>query len=110
MSDPIESLPLYRVVELARQSVEARVWNLAVDEDGNPTPPDDNRDVLVFLNGYVDIGDSEGREGGGWGIRMGWSDHDKHYWCVDGHPESFVTHMMDLPGPPQRPEHEESKP
>jgi hypothetical protein len=105
MSEAIHSLPLSRVIELAQQSQEARVWTPVMDEDGNPSVPSDEREVLVFLNGHVESTDDEGREGGGWGIRLGWFDHDKHFWYAGGkRGEPHVTHWMDLPGPPQREE------
>ena len=107
MADPIGNFPLYRVIELARQASEARVWTPFEDEDGNRCPPIDERPVLVFLNGYVDILDHEGRQGGGWGIRIGWYDHEKRFWragTTTG--ERFVTHWMELPGPPQREEND----
>ena len=79
-------------------------WTLAVqdEETGIGGPPQDDRDVLVFLNGHVEIGDTDGRQGGGWGIRLGWFDHDKRCWRAHGLRESFVTHWMDLPEPPKR--------
>jgi hypothetical protein len=56
--------------------------------------------VLVFLNGHVASRDTEGRKGGGHGIRMGWFDHDKGFWRVGGQREHHVTHWMELPANP----------
>ena len=91
------------LAQLARSSQET--WNLAYTvwdegEEAESTPPDDERAVLVFLNGHVTIHDGEGRRGGGWGTRLGYYDHDKNNWRVGGRVESFVTHWTDLPAKP----------
>jgi len=84
--------------------INSSIWNRAYEpEGGYHTPPDDDRQVLVFLNGFVPLGDTKGRCGGGWGIQMGWFDHDKRFWRVHGQRESFVTHWVDLPQPPALP-------
>lgn len=62
--------------------------------------PDDQREVMVFLNGDCDLCDWDGRKGGGWGIRLGFYDHGKRYWRVHGCREDFVTHWRDLPDGP----------
>ncbi len=59
--------------------------------------PSDEREVLVFLNGHVGIHDADGRNGGGWGLRLGWFDNDRRFWRVGGQSESHVTHWMDEP-------------
>ena len=69
------------------------------DEDRDNVPPDE-RQVLVFINGHVASGDTEGRRGGGRGIRMGRFDHDGGFWHVGGRFESQVTHWMELPADP----------
>lgn len=74
------------------------------DQDGDTEPgadPDTDRAVLVFLNGHVGINDMKGRMGGGYGVRLGWFDHDKNCWRAGGHYERFVTHWMELPQPPE---------
>ena len=53
--------------------------------------------------GHVDSSDALGRGGGGWGIRLGWFDHDKGRWRVGGSIGERVTHWMALPPPPVRP-------
>jgi len=70
------------------------------DDEPEPNPPKDDRNVLVFLNGHVDIGDQAGRDGGGWGIRMGFYEHDRSRWRVGGQIERHVTHWMELPAAP----------
>ncbi|HDR8927272.1 TPA: hypothetical protein QDA78_003699 [Burkholderia vietnamiensis] len=62
--------------------------------------PDDEREVMVFLNGDCALCDWDGRKGGGWGIRLGFYDHNKRYWRVHGCREDFVTHWRDLPDGP----------
>ena len=94
------------VRELAKMARAAqKSWNLAYTvydegEPAEPTPPDDEREVLVFLNGDVVSSDMEGREGGGWGHRLGRYDHDKGIWRVHGTYNRFVTHWTDLPPAP----------
>jgi hypothetical protein len=56
---------------------------------------------MVFLNGDCALCDWDGRKGGGWGIRLGFYDHDKRYWRVHGCREEFVTHWKDLPDGPE---------
>jgi hypothetical protein len=71
----------------------------ATDEDGNPSIPDNERAVLVFLCG--DRGLLADRpDDAGWGERFGYFDHDKRAWRVGGALNSYVTHWMDLPAPP----------
>jgi hypothetical protein len=88
---------------LARQA--AREWVPAMVKDGpeddarENVPPDERR-VLVFQNGHVDIGDMEGRKGGAWGIGEGWYDHDRGAWRVAGRLTGDVTHWMELPAAP----------
>lgn len=77
-------------------------WKCVIDEDGNEDCPDDERQVLVFLNGHVDVTDDEGRRGGGWGIRLGWFDLEKGRWRVQSSYDDHVTHWMDLPDCPVR--------
>lgn len=101
MSD-VMGLSLHEVIDRARRAAESREWTPAVNEDGGRDVPDSEREVLVFLNGHVDIGDHAGRQGGGWGIRLGFFDHDRRCWRVGGRPEHFVTHWMELPAPPPR--------
>ena len=86
---------------MARQS--AREWIPAEvrdgpEEDARPNVPPDSREVLVFLCGNVDIGDEKGRNGGGWGVRLGYCDNG--IWRVHGRAEHHVTHWMELPAPP----------
>ena len=92
------------LLRVARQAAPA--WRRA--REGEPpdepwaTPPDDDRRVLVFRNGHVDIGDVKGRKGGAWGLELGWYDHDRGYWRVHGRPDDDVTHWMELPADPPR--------
>ena len=65
--------------------------------------PEDERNVLVFMNGHVDILDQEGRQGGPHGIRHGWFDQDKRAWRVNGKlsDSRWVTHWHELPPNPE---------
>jgi hypothetical protein len=88
---------------LARQA--AREWIPSAvqddpEEDVRANPPPDERQVLVFLNGHVDLGDMDGRAGGGHGIRLGYFDHDRGFWRVHGQRDQHVTHWMELPAAP----------
>ena len=78
-------------------------WHDKEEGDYEQQLPGDDREVLVFLNGHCGINDMETRAGGGWGIRMGWFDHEKGYWRVGSYENrGFVTHWKDLPPPPPR--------
>lgn len=79
-----------------------RAYSDEQDEDTEQgADPDNEREVLVFLNGHVGIMDQAGRRGGGWGLRLGWFDHDKNCWRVHGAYERHVTHWMEIPPPPE---------
>ena len=93
-----------QVRELAAAARNAsQKWQSVLDEDGNPNLPDDERNVFLFLNGNVDIKDTAGRQGGGWGLRTGFYDKDKFLWRTGSRVEDFhVTHWMDQPPPPER--------
>jgi hypothetical protein len=69
--------------------------------DASKDVPGDEREVIVFLNGHCGLLDDEARKGGGWGIRLGWYDHDKRAWYVHGQKEHFVTHWQDEPSSPR---------
>lgn len=86
------------LAEVGRHCV-VPVWRPAYDEEGDPSPPDNDRPVLVFLNGHVDLGDSVGRRGGGWGVRRCFYRYDKHRWA---HDDDHVTHWCEEPAPPER--------
>ena len=60
----------------------------------------DSEEVLCFLNGHCSLLDNECRQGGGWGIRLGYYDADIGTFRVFGRPESHVTHWMPLPAAP----------
>lgn len=94
------------LVNLARQAKGGWEPAMVEDVDGEyyPSPPNDQREVLVFLNGHCDISDHgpEGRKGGGWGRRFGWFDHDRGCWRVGGKPNGHVTHWQELPPAPER--------
>lgn len=99
---------LYHVRELAnraRSAEESWVPVCHINEDGEEdyNVPDSGRQVLVFLNGHCGQGDMEARNGGGWGVRLGFYDHDKQAWRAGGLSEGqHVTHWKDLPPPPRR--------
>ena len=88
------------VIDLAQRAPEAREWNAVPDEEGIGSLPPLDTQMLVFLNGHVQVQDTVGRDGGGWGIRIGYFDHDKRRWRVQGSYENFVTHWMPFPLPP----------
>lgn len=60
----------------------------------------DSEDVLLFLNGHCWMLDHEARNGGGWGIRMGFYDDENGCFRVGGRPCDDVTHWMVLPAAP----------
>ena len=60
----------------------------------------DSEEVLCFLNGHCSLLDNECRQGGGWGVRLGYYDADIGTFRVFGRPESHVTHWMPLPAAP----------
>lgn len=73
----------------------------SAEDESEPNPPDDSRAVLVFINGDVTIDDSAGRAGGGWGVRLGFYDHDKRRWRAGGQGyDNHVTHWMEMPAAP----------
>jgi hypothetical protein len=76
--------------------------------DASKDVPGDEREVIVFLNGHCGLLDDEARKGGGWGIRLGWYDHDKRAWYVHGQKEHFVTHWQDEPSSPRTAAHSAS--
>jgi len=79
----------------------SRHWVPVVDEDGNPSLPDTERSVLVFLCGDRDL-TADRPNDAGWGERFGYFDRDKRAWRVGGSVAEgrHVTHWMDLPDPP----------
>ena len=84
------SVALSAVAELATLARRAApewipAWTRPTEDDEpEANPPEDERNVLVFLNGHVDILDEAGREGGGHGIRMGFYEHERSRWRVGG--------------------------
>lgn len=60
----------------------------------------DSEDVLLFLNGNCWLLDHEARNGGGWGIRMGFYDSGKGSFRAGGRLTGEVTHWMELPSAP----------
>jgi NTP pyrophosphatase (non-canonical NTP hydrolase) len=59
----------------------------------------DSENVLCFLNGHCDMLDMECRNGGGWGIRIGFYDAEKQCFRAGGIARE-VTHWMPLPSAP----------
>lgn len=74
-------------------------WQNVEDEDGNQNVPSDERQVLVFLSGDRTINAPRNNDQG-WGLRLGYFDHEKRYWRVNGRPEGYVTHWMNEPEEP----------
>jgi hypothetical protein len=74
-------------------------WCEFVDEDGNPNPPTDERQVIVFLCGDRELTDNR-PDDAGHGVRLGYFDHDCRSWRVSGQRERYVTHWRDLPHDP----------
>ncbi|WP_186191073.1 hypothetical protein [Burkholderia gladioli] len=95
-ADFADRQPFYTYpVSVPADAGEAVAW-----ENAESDIPNDEREVIVFLNGHCALTDMECRKGGGWGIRLGFYDHEKRYWRVHGKREHFVTHWRDLPDPP----------
>lgn len=92
------------LLTVARQAAPA--WRPAYEgeppDELQATPPDNDRRVLVFRNGHVELHDIAGRNGGAWGLDLGWYDHDRGFWRVHGRPDHHVTHWMELPPDPPR--------
>ncbi|WP_262027130.1 DUF551 domain-containing protein [Microvirga sp. Mcv34] len=61
----------------------------------------DSEDVLCFLNGHCGLLDYDARDGGGWGIRLGFYDAGKGQFRCGGQLTWEVTHWMALPSPPE---------
>jgi hypothetical protein len=95
---------LAKVFELAKTQARSLVGTPAEPieawVDVSHRLPDDEREVQVFLNGHCGLLDNEARNGGGWGLRLGFFDHDKRVFYVHGRPERFVTHWQDVPVEP----------
>lgn len=94
------------LANLARAAEEGWRDATTLDTDGETryeTPPDDERQVLIFQNGHASMYDAAGRNGGGWGIAMGYHDKQKG-WMVHGWRCDFVTHWRELPPAPKREE------
>jgi hypothetical protein len=95
---------LKKVFELAKEQSRALIGTPAAPKEGwtdaDVEVPNDEREVIVFLNGHCGLLDNEARKGGGWGIRLGFYDHEKRFWRVHGTRESFVTHWQDAPAAP----------
>lgn len=73
------------------------------DQDEITDLPEDGHNVLAMLNGYCDIHDMEGRQGGPHGIMKGWYDAEKGFWRVGSYENrGFVTHWHELPPEPLR--------
>lgn len=85
----------------AVQGMDADGWEPVEDEDGNENIPSDSRQVLVFLYGCVADVHAPRPEDAGYGLRLGYYDHDKAYWRVHGRPEKYVTHWREEPLPPK---------
>lgn len=60
----------------------------------------DSEEVLLFLNGNCTMTDFDARQGGGWGIRLGYFDAERQAFRVHGRPDSSVTHWQPLPAAP----------
>lgn len=95
---------LEKVFELAKTQARTLVGTpkkpIESWTDAEVEVPSDEREVLVFLNGHCGLTDSEKRKGGGWGVRLGFYDHEKRFWRVHGSRETFVTHWQDEPASP----------
>lgn len=77
----------------------SEAW-ISVDERLPGEQGCDSEDVMLFINGHCEITDMECRQGGAWGLRLGYFDAEKQAFRVHGRPESFVTHWQPLPPPP----------
>ena len=60
----------------------------------------DSEEVLCFINGHCGLTDFECRNGGAWGIRLGYYDAERGGFRVHGRLEGQVTHWLPLPQPP----------
>lgn len=79
-------------------------WQRVCDEHDNPNVPDDERRVLVFLNGHVTFDEYLAKNlGGGHGVNLGRYDHEKRGWRVGTGLYQPVSHWMDLPQAPAIP-------
>jgi hypothetical protein len=61
----------------------------------------DSEEVMCFINGHCGLTDSKCRNGGAWGIRLGFYDADIRRFRIFGKAESQVTHWQPLPEPPK---------
>ena len=73
---------------------------ISVDERLPGEQGQDSEEVMCFLNGHCASTDFDKRNGGGWGIRLGYFDAEKQAFRVHGRPDEFVTHWRALPTPP----------
>jgi len=89
----------------ALQGGGADGWISIVDEDGNDNLPTTERQVMVFLCGDREL-TAKRPEDAGYGLALGYFDHDKQYWRVHGKINWYVTHWRECPDPPTLPEKE----
>lgn len=73
---------------------------VSVDERLPGEQGQDSEEVMVFINGHCALTDFECRQGGAWGIRLGYFDAERQLFRVHGRPDSSVTHWMKLPEAP----------
>lgn len=83
-------------LEAARKDAE---W-ISVENNLPGSQGLDSEEVLCFINGHCEMTDFENRNGGAWGIRLGYYDAEKSAFRVHGRPEYHVTHWKPLPAPP----------
>ena len=90
-----------RAALAALRSEPVAGW-ISVDERLPGEQGCDSEDVMLFINGHCEITDMECRQGGAWGLRLGYFDAEKQAFRVHGRPESFVTHWQALPLAPTK--------
>lgn len=74
---------------------------VSVDERLPGEQGQDSEEVMLFINGHCKLTDMECRQGGAWGLRLGYFDADRQAFRVHGRPEPHVTHWrQEPPAPP----------
>jgi len=77
---------------------------VSVDERLPGEQGQDSEEVMLFINGHCALTDFECRQGGAWGIRLGYFDADRQVFRVHGRPEPHVTHWRQEPPAPPLPD------